>query len=558
MRMFNRWVMISTIALVPACGDKEGSSGASAEGGDKKEAAGDLRPVQVAAGLGASCARMSDGTVRCWGRNDGGEVGKAKEERDYATPVEVAGVKDAEKLWFGGDSGSSGDMGCVLSKKGTVTCWGSSQLMPKKSKDSDEKYEETAQPITLLEGAKDLALGGGTIYAITKDGKVMGWGSPAFNAFGNGDTGSFDQPMTEVPVEKAKALAAGQNHACALLEDGTVSCWGYVRDKQKPKAIEGLEKVTAIFAGSSKSDSCAIVEGGDVHCWSESQKPKKMEGLSGVETMGMRTHACAVDGKGDVYCWGSNDRGQLGDGKTKSNYTPTKVAGVSKAISVAAGVNTTCAATEGGEVLCWGYNRRGQLGDGTLMDREKPTKVVGIAEEKLPDPKDGTDEVQEADVSMDWSGLPDGCTKPTKIAGKSPKLAGDFEVASAYAKSQGDGKTITVDLANYKLDPKKWDPPRGEQFKLNLRFAHANVDKKEAKKVVPGEYVFALKEDKKVASSISHKAGGTTLMTLKLDGVSPGTVSITHLDDEWICGELKLKTKTSEFTGPYAARFVKR
>ena len=37
---------------------------------------------------------------------------------------------------------------------------------------------------------------------------------------------------------------------------------------------------------------------------------------------------------------------------------------------------------------------------------------------------------------------------------------------------------------------------------------------------------------------------------------SPGPVSITHLDETWICGELKLTTRTSSFKGPFAARFV--
>ena len=84
-----------------------------------------------------------------------------------------------------------------------------------------------------------------------------------------------------------------------------------------------------------------------------------------------------------------------------------------------------------------------------------------------------------------------------------------------------------------------------------------NSEKKDAKKVDRGDYVFSFDEERKVAASVLNKISGTTLVKLSLEGVSPGSVSITYLDNDWICGALKLKSQTSEFNGPYAARFVK-
>ncbi|MEM6995750.1 MAG: hypothetical protein AAF721_34895, partial [Myxococcota bacterium] len=136
---------------------------------------------------------------------------------------------------------------------------------------------------------------------------------------------------------------------------------------------------------------------------------------------------------------------------------------------------------------------------------------------------------------------------------------GDLNVATAYATSSGGGKYLSVNLATYKMDPKRpGDSPRGKQFQLAMSFGKVNVESKEAFPVDIGEYIFGFKEERKVSSTVKHKSGSSTLMQLSLEGASPGTVSIAHLDDTWVCGELKLKTKESSFTGPWAARLLKK
>ena len=561
---------VALLLLAPACDSKdagEGKGDEAAETSEKSEdgakpgkaAAGPsaLKAIQVAAGNSAACALMSDGTARCWGRNNRGEHGIEPSDIDAATAVAVPGVKDATDIWMGGDSGSSGDMVCVRTKAGAISCWGSTGNKPKTD---GKKWTSAAEEIPELKGAKDLALGGGTQYAVIADGSVKAWGSNAFNSIGDGDTSHGDKGLTTVPgVAKAKALAAGQNHACALLEDGTVTCWGYVTPKQAPKKIEGLSGVVAIGSGSGNSDTCAITADKKVQCWGESQKIREESELADASLMRSRNHKCVMTGTGDVQCWGYNDRGQVGTGEVKGNNgKKAPVVDLGKAVHMDVGMNFACAAIDDGNVKCWGWNNRGQLGDGTLIDRAKPVVVAGLTAEKLAPAKDGADQPQESDVAMDWGGLPAACTKPTKIAAENKFLQGDFNVVSAYATSRSDGKYVDVNLATFKMDPKRLsDGPRGKQFQLGLSLGKVNVESKEAFAVDVGEYIFGLKEERKVASTVRHKSGSNMLMRLSLDGASPGSVTVAHLDDTWVCGELKLKTKESSFTGPWAARLVK-
>ncbi|MEV8588410.1 chromosome condensation regulator RCC1 [Streptomyces sp. NPDC051180] len=87
-----------------------------------------------------------------------------------------------------------------------------------------------------------------------------------------------------------------------------------------------------------------------------------------------------------VRAWGQNDSGQLGNGSTLDQLTPTAVTGLARAdvTEVTSGGWTTnqvfaLALLRDGTVRSWGGNVNGQLGDGTTTNRPFPAAVAGLS-----------------------------------------------------------------------------------------------------------------------------------------------------------------------------------
>jgi alpha-tubulin suppressor-like RCC1 family protein len=153
----------------------------------------------------------------------------------------------------------------------------------------------------------------------------------------------------------AVEVAAGHNHSCALLSDGTVRCWGYNAYGEVGDNTTTNRSVATLVVSSSGSGT-----------------------LSGVSHLSSgRFHSCALISDGSVYCWGDNDNGELGDGTTINRLHPVRAGEIATAITINAGEYHSCAALADGTAQCWGAAAFGQVGDGTTADATSPVTVIG-------------------------------------------------------------------------------------------------------------------------------------------------------------------------------------
>ena len=201
-----------------------------------------------------------------------------------------------------------------------------------------------------------------------------------------------------------KPLTAGGYHTCAIVA-GVAKCWGLDNrgqlgdgpqktNKNTPQNVTGLPVGLPVVAiGAGDFHTCAVLNTGSVWCWGANDRGQMGDGSLGgerptpvqatgitdaVDVGGGTDHTCALRATGQVWCWGNNLTGQLGNGTTTSSASAVAVTGLSDAVAIAIDENRSCAVRATGAVVCWGKGIYGQLGDGLQLDRYAPTPVAGI------------------------------------------------------------------------------------------------------------------------------------------------------------------------------------
>jgi alpha-tubulin suppressor-like RCC1 family protein len=381
-------------------------------------ATGNLTPSQVSASGSHACALLPDGTLRCWGYNEYGQLGDGTTTHS-STPVAVAGITAALAVAAGHHHT------CALLADGTVGCWGKNefgQLGNGATCEAPPCKTPLAVAVSGISTAVAVSPGAYHTCALLADSTVRCWGHNMFGQLGNGANTNSSTPVDVAGLPPAVAVTAGGFHTCALLADGTVQCWGRndggqlgdgaTPDSSTPVAVSGLGPAAAVSAGAYHT--CARLPDGSLKCWgrntfgqlgngasltyligadpqgtaglyestlppgSHSRTPVEVVGISratAVATGGF--HTCAALADGSTKCWGQNDRGQLGDGTNSSKPTPVAVSGLAPFAAVTAGAWHTCALLPDGAVRCWGWNFAGQLGNGTITDFSTPVAVTG-------------------------------------------------------------------------------------------------------------------------------------------------------------------------------------
>jgi alpha-tubulin suppressor-like RCC1 family protein len=362
-------------------------------------------PVQLVSGSDHACARLSDGTVRCWGSNSNGQLGTGDGEHKLR-PTAVAGLAGVVDL------AASFSATCAVTSAGAAFCWGknnSGMFKPVTGK------VQSPEPQPVL-GAVRVALGYDHV-CITNDQNVIfcrgdsGWGQCG--------TGSFGSAIAEYTAVKdlpgaPKQLGFGFRSSIALI-DSLLYCWGDTKTScpgiedgvgptgvTKPTLFSNVASVISL--DSAQDSTCATKIDRRVACWGLNDygqlgrgtldpnptvgAPALVLGLEDVVQVSVSLrNVCALKEGGKTSCWGSNQYNQLGrtcgelpcqTATDSTAYVPTPVAvPLDGAQELALGTGFACARTADAKVHCWGRNERGQLGVGKLSPAEvKPTPVV--------------------------------------------------------------------------------------------------------------------------------------------------------------------------------------
>lgn len=294
--------------------------------------------VDVAVGDHHVCAVDSAGDVYCWGRNSDGQLGlgAARLREEVREPTRVRGVRDAVGVaastwetyaWTKGGElyrwGSTSDRPqpwaapeprLVDGVSGVKRAWAAGQnacaeiadrqircfipdslaaLAAGKQYDLGPEMRAFAQALTRrknivlpkmivpdareLRDVADVLVFHHDASALTGSGEVFSWGNPERGTIGRPERTKGLLPPTRIAgLSGVTQIAGGFMHRCALLKDGSVSCFGGRapgrrgkggkfdrRGLEVPMVVSGLPKVKQIAAG----DHCTFAIGEDNTLW---------------------------------------------------------------------------------------------------------------------------------------------------------------------------------------------------------------------------------------------------------------------------------------------------
>ncbi len=339
--------------------------------------------IPTTAGSEYSCFMLDNGSVKCWGRNNLGQLGlgdtsnrgdNSSEMGDNLTVIDLGSGRIATAIEAGNHHT------CALLDNASIKCWGSNasgQLGlgdTNNRGDGSNEMGDNLPTVDLGSGRTATAIASGDSHTcvVIDNASIKCWGKNESGQLGLGDTdnrgdgsGEMGDNLPSVDLgtgRTAKVIAAGSSHTCAVLDNSLVKCWG-----ENPYGQLGLGDTSTRGDGSGEmGDNLATVDLGSGRT------------ATSITTGGGYT--CVLLDDDSVKCWGRGNFGQMGTGEAFDVTSPNNAIDLGTgrtATAIAAGNNHTCAILDNSSIKCWGLNNSGQLGIGDTSTRGDGSGEMG-------------------------------------------------------------------------------------------------------------------------------------------------------------------------------------
>jgi alpha-tubulin suppressor-like RCC1 family protein len=375
-------ICLLSAVVVVACSSGGGGGGGNERTGDNADdtGGGDVSvarsALQVTAGSDHACAILDNNSVKCWGSNLSGELGVGDMNLRQA-PVAIDLGSGAAPVQLAAGS----DFTCARFVNGSVKCWGSNQYGnlglgdTNHRGDNPDEMGDKLPTVDLGPGRTAVELAVSTFHACARldNATIKCWGLNDYGQLGLGDdlnrgdaAGEMGDSLAAIDLGSGRTalqIAVGDRTSCALLDNGSVKCWG-----KKSQLGLGLSTTSAGLGENpgELGDNLAPVDLG--------------LGRTAVAIYSSYFNTCARLDNGGVKCWGSNQDGQIGIGVADTlignasgemgDNLPTIDFGTGRAaVEIDLGSGHVCARMDNATVKCWGKNHHGQLGQGDEISR---------------------------------------------------------------------------------------------------------------------------------------------------------------------------------------------
>lgn len=322
---FNAWGQLGTGDLdstrreLPPFGAAAFDTAVRYEDSLPRRVRGDLRFRLLTAGSRHTCGLTRDDRAYCWGFGRFGELGTGDRT---SSPVPRPVASD---LRFR-DLSAGGTHTCGITKSGSAFCWGGNwhgQL------GVGEREPVVTRPAPVAGNHRWTVLHAGGIHTcgITTSHRAYCWGDRRDGRVGTGRPEPRDvfEPSPVAGGHRFHVLATSVARSCGVTRGGELRCWGLGRRVPSPVGSFFRGRLPARLA-LSDTHACAVEDDGVISCleWREdgesrrvvpawtdaSGAPRVLDVDAGSGLHG--GHVCALLEDGTMKCWGDDSFEQLG------------------------------------------------------------------------------------------------------------------------------------------------------------------------------------------------------------------------------------------------------
>lgn len=349
----------------------------------------------VAAGHYHSLAVSSAGEVWAWGRNDEGQLGRGlhSPRNTWSNPEQVRGLDNVQVRAVS----ASGVVSAAIGSDGSLWVWGRSKRgQLGLGKDIVEAAVPSRVEALASYDVIKVSFGWGHGMALTKDGKLFGWGYSE-----NGRLGEMGQ-STRAPSSEEYIGKMGDKYSSSMLEVVEKMVQEKIRSEDsmpiiwEPSLVHEVShlEVSDVSCGLDHSlilcSGGILLSGGDNTYGQLGRKPglskllpvdMSYKPFSVSASVGHSLALCHTSTKGvdtvetGILSWGWNCSSQLGRPGQEDIPALVDCLRRERPVSASAGRVHSVVLTLKGEVWTWGSGRNGRLGLGSSIDEGEPCLV---------------------------------------------------------------------------------------------------------------------------------------------------------------------------------------
>ena len=259
-----------------------------------------LQFTAIAPGLDHTCAIEAGGATYCWGCNSRGQAGALGIPNSPANPTTNRPLNAGNDKQNAIAVGAGAQHTCVIgSVQARVRCWGSEARGA--LGDGDPASETTTDAVLAETGAQvtAISLSENHMCAIDANRRAACWGANGSGELGNPDAGAMlDKPGSRIAGGQVLAIAAGGAFTCGIGGDAIARCFGANANGElgrggppdtaphpipepvgQPGSPTAELKAKDIAAG--REHACAVLETTEVVCWGKGTDGQLGDGTAG-------------------------------------------------------------------------------------------------------------------------------------------------------------------------------------------------------------------------------------------------------------------------------------